>query len=350
MTASTPPSRDDLDRVHLVVGHRWQSLRGMRLFVTGGTGFVGKWMLAALQDANARHALSCEATVLSRDPERFREEAPWLADDPAFTMHRGDVRDFELPPGRFSHVVHAATDVAGTSAPLQILDTCVQGTRRTLEFAGVAGARNILLVSSGAVYGRQPMHVATIDESFAGGPDTLQPVSAYAEGKRIAENLAAIHAASDGLRIPVARCFAFVGPYLSLDGHLAIGNFLRDAFRGRPIVVRGDGTPQRSYMHGADLAGWLWSILVDGRSATAYNVGSEEAVSLKEAAALIACLGSHRAGIDVRGRRECMDIDRYVPNVSRARTELGLPSPLTLEEAVRRTMRWLEAQAPATFV
>lgn len=347
MTSSAPPLREDLDHVRFLVGDRWQALRGKRLFVTGGTGFVGKWLLATLQDANARYGLACKATVLSRQPDVFRASTPWLANDPAFELLRGDVRDFAFPNGPFTHVVHAATDVANMSTPLQTFDTCVQGTRRTLEFAASAGARDVLLVSSGAVYGRQPVDRAAIDESFGGAPDPLEPSAAYAEGKRAAEHLAAIHAAHGALRVPIARCFAFIGPYLPLDGHLAMCNFLRDATLGRPVVVRGDGTVQRSYMHGADLAGWLWTILVNGRSAVAYNVGSDEAVSLRDAAALVAGLAANGAGIDIRGASvERPGLDRYVPDVGRARREFALPPPLAFDEAVRRTLRWLEHATP----
>ena len=142
-------------------------------------------------------------------------------------------------------------------------------------------AKSFLFTSSGAVYGRQPENVSHIPENYVGGPDWLDANAAYAEGKRDSEQMCSLYARESGIDFVLARCFAFVGPHLPLDQHFAIGNFIADALAGRNIAVRGDGTPMRSYLYGADLAIWLWTMLLRdsaaGTNPHVFNVGSGEA-------------------------------------------------------------------------
>jgi dTDP-glucose 4,6-dehydratase len=338
------PLAAELDHVLTHTQGVWDDLRGARLFITGGTGFFGTWLLESFAWANDRLGLDARATVLSRNPDRFKVKAPHLAEHKAIEFAAGDVTEFGFPAGPFSHVIHAATDSATSlndEDPLCMIDTIVNGTRRVLEFARVSGARKFLLTSSGAVYGRQPSDLSHIPEDFPGAPDPANPRSAYGEGKRMAELLCTIYAERHGIDAKIARCFAFVGPHLPIDAHFAVGNFVRDALRGGPISVIGDGTPYRSYLYAADLAVWLWTILCKGVPRRAYNVGSDAALSIRSLAGTVSNAAGGAIHVTIAGQPvPGQPASRYVPAIGRAAADLGLAVHIPLLEALRRMIRW----------
>ena len=163
----------------------------------------------------------------------------------------------------------------------------------------------------------------------------------------MAELLCALAGRDPALETKIARGFAFIGPYLPLEGRLAAGNFIRDALRGGPLSVQGDGTPSRSYLYGADLAVWLWTILFRGATARPYNLGSDEAVSVLELARAVARECDPPAEVSALGRPAPGAVkDHYVPAIDRARNELGLGVFISLPEAIRRTLAWGRRQKP----
>jgi nucleoside-diphosphate-sugar epimerase len=338
------PLAADLDHILTHTSGLWEDLRGQRLFITGGTGFIGCWLLASFAWANERLDLGAEALVLTRNYEAFARKAPHLARRPDIQFHSGDVRDFAFPAGRFSRVIHATNESEGdlnSRDPKLFVDTVVTGARRVLDFAAHCGARRFLLASSGAVYGRQPAALTHLDEDYNGGPDVLQKESVYGECIRMKELLGAIYARQHGFELKVGRGFTFVGPYLPLDAHFAVGNFIRDAMGGGPIKVNGDGTHYRSYLYAADLAIWFWTILFRGASNRPYNVGSRNAVSIAQLAEAVSRALPGQAEVQIAQKPvPGQPAARYIPETARAEQELGLREWVSLDEAIRRTAQW----------
>jgi dTDP-glucose 4,6-dehydratase len=328
------PLANDLDHVLAHTQDLWGELRGSRVLITGATGFFGKWLLESFLWANDTLNLDARVVALTRDPEAFRHHARRLADHPALTLHRGDQVDFDFPPGRFEAVLHTAVEYA---TPLQTFERNLLGTRRALAFARKAGARRFLFTSSGAVYGPQPRDLDRLKEDYPGSPDLADPASAYGLAKRASEHLGHLQ---EGIEFKIARGFAFVGPYLPLDRTGAMGNFIADALKGGPIRISGDGTPLRSYLYAADLAAWLWIILVKGEPGRPYNVGGQEAISIRKLAEWVAAVLAPGAEVRVAQPAAPGPPAPYLPDVTRAAEELGLKTWIPLDEAIRRTGQW----------
>ena len=339
------PLASDLDHVLSHTSDLWEELRGRRIFITGATGFFGCWLLETFVWANEHLRLNAEATILTRNPQHLNERLPHLANC-GLRVVVGDVRNFAFPSQEFSHIIHAATESSAelnATQPELMFDTIVEGTRHCLDLAARNKASKFLFTSSGAVYGRQPANLTHIPEDFTGGPDPTDTNSAYGEGKRAAELLCALAAKRNITQPKIARCFAFVGPYMKLDAHFAIGNFIRDRIEDRPICVRGDGTAVRSYMYASDLMIWLWTILFRGESCRPYNVGSEQELSIAELAREVAGTGctDKAASIQILGTPvPDAPVARYVPDIARAQQELGLRCSVPLHEAIERTVEW----------
>src|SRR5487761_1858193 len=99
--AAPPVSAADLKYILENNARLWEELRGRRIFITGGTGFFGCWLLESFLAANNAFNLQAEAVVLTRSSRSFRERAPHLADNVAIELLDGDVRDFDFPAGEF---------------------------------------------------------------------------------------------------------------------------------------------------------------------------------------------------------------------------------------------------------
>ena len=344
MNALPPLSAADLDQVMSHTRDLWDAARDRRLLITGGTGFFGRWLLESFVRANDQLKLNASLTVLSRNPDAFRARMPHIASHKSVRFASGDMCTREMKAERFSLVIHAAIEpLPPTPAadPILLFERNVAGAKNALEIARCCGAHRFLLTSSGAVYGRQPADLTHVPEEYPGAPDALDPLTTYGQAKRVSEFLCAAYARKHGLEVAIARCFAFVGPHLQLDAGYAIGNFIRDALRGGPVRINGDGTPYRSYLYAADLAIWLWTILFRGETCHPYNVGSEEQVTIAELGRTVARLSGPDVRVEIAGMPDPgKPPERYVPSTAAARRTLGLEQTIGLEDAILRTMDW----------
>ncbi|PLZ00561.1 NAD-dependent dehydratase [Burkholderia sp. WAC0059] len=332
---------DDFTRLGMHVD--CNDFSGKTILVSGATGFFGMWMLALFAWMKKTHGIPLRVLAISRNPQAFNAKHPWVDGADWLKWITGDIRDFTFPDEAIDYVIHAATDTtaAAAGAPSLLLNTIVRGTERILDCAKSLGAKHVLLISSGGIYGRQAIDMPYLVESVETAPSTMDVGSAYGEGKRVMELLGAIHAHENACEVVVARCFAFVGAGLPLDGHFAIGNFMRDALTKEKIVIRSDGKSVRSYLYAADLVIWLTRLLLKGQNRTVYNVGSDQEITIAGLAREIIATLAPAKTVVVEGRSDTPGAgNRYVPSIEKARAQLGLDVWTTLPQAIRNTSLW----------
>ena len=334
--------------MHRKIPASFEFLNSSSLFITGGTGFFGRSLLRYLSEVHSISPLRKNTvTVLSRNPEVFFKQYPEFSDENWLCLVQGDVLNnldsISTEKSHYSHVIHAAADSTnGPQMPLlERFDQIVSGTQNVLDFAVKVGAKRFLLTSSGGVYGAQPSTLETISEEYLGMPDPLVASNTYSVGKRIAEHLCSLYADQSSLEIVIARCFAFVGPDLPLDAHFAIGNFIGDVLKGLPISIKGNGSPLRSYLYQSDLAEWLLALADRGSAGQAYNVGSDQAISILDLAHLVRSSLDSNVDIQVENNQLADNVDRnrYIPNINKIQQDLKVSITVPLSLAIELTAR-----------
>ena len=343
MSPVLPFPEDDLNNLLSDNKEYLAELTKGRVLLTGGTGFIGRWFLSLFALWNQFSNDKILVWIPSRNPVRFLEEYPHL-NTKEFLYFEGDIRTMILPEGRIETVIHAATDVGDPQKAADyatIFDVCVQGTAHLLEVIKRRGVKRFLLLSSGAVYGRQDPNVERITEDSPSSLDPTKSQSAYGEGKRVSEWLVAQAGRENGFHVAIARCFAFIGPGLTLEGPFAVGNFLNGIISNQMISIKGDGTTLRSYLYITDLVSWLLVLLFKGASNEAYNVGDDQPISIKQLAETIAGISKNKIEITILKIPDLGKLpERYVPDISKIK-KLNVKQNIILKNGLINHYQWL---------
>lgn len=318
-------------------------LKNKNILVTGGTGFVGKWLTEMVCFLNAEYKLKIKLYLLARDTESFKTEVPHLAKNPCVNLIQQDVRHLSELPKDINYVINAAGSPdrrEHASRPLNTIETFYKGTQAILdESFRLPGLHKIIHLSSNYIYGS--LSSEKIKETDLGTLDCNSINATYAEIKRMCETLCAVCGNQQHLPVIIVRPFSFVGPYQKLDKPWAINNFIRDAIHGGPIKILGNGNTVRSYLYGSDLAFWLLKILVKGKVDTVYNIGSSQSITLKDLADTIRCVVNHKLEIISRASKEVYNAtSKSVPDISLLVKHVNVEEKYTLTEALENTVTW----------
>lgn len=309
------------------------------LLLIGGTGFFGKSFLDSFQRGQLSEWGVDHVIAMSRNANRLRIEAPELLDERVELLNADIGTAKWLPLADF--VIHAAasTDARNYLAQPEAERRNIQAAVYNYCHLAPTYHRNskIVYVSSGAVYGTQPPDLEFIEESYEvkDPADIPSHKRHYAMAKRDAEDAFKRLAAED-LSVSIARCFAFVGRWLPRDQHFAIGNFLEDGLRGRPVRVNTPHFVYRSYMHADDLVAWLMTILGNANTeCEAFNVGADSSIEIRDLAKMVADYFGLPTSLAFRTEDT---VDRYTPSIQKAKRKYGLEVSIDLHTAIKRTI------------
>lgn len=313
-------------------------LPSLELCILGGTGFVGKWLVNTLLQMNELDNLNLTLHVITRDiqrskdifPDRFSDRINWIEHDFNFqTLKNLPIVDFYVH-GPTPSVID--NSIESQESLLRVTLNGVLSIKESLQSSEVVP--RVVNLSSGAVY-KKPRSVNS--HHFERDQILCDTSDFYTKAKVESEKI--FQSMNDNKEISLLnlRLFTLYGPYLPVDKHFAIGNFMWDALTGKKLSIKGNGKTKRSYLHGADLATAIIRSLFSDYQGT-LNIGGKSAISMEDLANKInlSCGGG---GVDYLG--EDSEPNFYYPCISLSEEILGQYEFTPLEEGLRDWKMWL---------
>ncbi len=290
---------EDLD---VTVSHfpEFKELVGRSVLITGATGLICSAIADMLIRVNETQNAGIEIYVTGRNPEKVGDRFGEYASREYFHILRYDalkeIKDF---PEKIDYIIHGAGNAfpgAMIKEPVETMECNTGGTLRLLKYAGEAGCRRFMYISSSEVYGKKEADRPFKEEDY-GFVDLLGPRSAYPVSKRAGETLCASYSYEFGIESVIIRPGHIYGPTASKKDNRVSSAFAYQAAAGEDIIMKSDGAQIRSYVYCIDCASAALVALLKGENIGAYNISNPDSViSIKEMAEKLAKAG----GINIR--------------------------------------------------
>jgi dTDP-glucose 4,6-dehydratase len=306
----------------------------VRVLVTGGAGFIGSHLCDFLLAHSC--GVICMDNLLTGSMDNIAHIR-----DPRFAFVQHDVTNFIEIQGPLDYVLHFASPASPIDyleLPIQTLKVGALGTHKALGLAKARGAK-FLLASTSEVYGDPLVHPQR--EDYWGNVNPVGPRGVYDEAKRFAEAMTMAYHRVHGLDARIVRIFNTYGSRMRLADGRAIPTFIRQALRGEPLTVYGDGSQTRSFTFISDLVDGIWR-LMSAPVNDPVNVGNPREMTLMDLAKHVLRLSGSRSEIVFRPL-PTDDPKVRQPDIGKARRLLGWEPRVELEEGLRQTIEWYRA-------
>ncbi|PTL81028.1 UDP-glucuronic acid decarboxylase family protein [Vitiosangium sp. GDMCC 1.1324] len=313
-------------------------MKGQRVVVLGGAGFLGSHLCERLLNDGAAGVVSVDNYITGTE-----ENVAHLRGRPGFEVVRQDITEGLSVDGPVDYVFNMASPASPidyAKLPLETMRVGSVGTENGLRLAQAKGAV-FLQASTSEIYGDPLVHPQR--EEYWGNVNSIGPRACYDEAKRYAEALTMVFHRSYGVRTRIVRIFNTYGPRMRLNDGRVVPAFVGQALRGEDFTIFGDGTQTRSFCYVRDLVDGLVRLALSDVTEPV-NIGNPREMTMLEfAEAVRAAAGG--GGRIVHKPLPKDDPKQRQPDITRARSLLGWEPRVPLEEGLRETIAWFRAVA-----
>jgi len=301
----------------------------MRVLITGGAGFIGSHLCDALLAEG--HRVVCVDNLLTGSLRNIAH----LRSEPAFEFLELDVnRPYDA--GAVDYIFHFASP----ASPIDYMEHGIEtlkvgslGSFHSLDLAKKYRAK-YMLASTSECYGDPLEHPQK--ESYWGHVNPIGPRSVYDESKRFAEAVTAAYRRYHNVDTQILRIFNTYGPRLQLNDGRVISNFMKQALRGEPLTVYGDGSQTRSFCYVSDEVDGILR-LAKANTPGPVNIGNPTEFTILECAHLVLRVTRSKSKIAYEPLPQD-DPKQRRPDISKARALLDWEPKINLEQGLKLSM------------
>ncbi len=326
-----------------------KKLEGATVLISGGSGFLGTYINAALYLLN-KNVLKKKCKVISIDNYITGFRKNFLVDlerDKNFRFLHSDIR---LPSNlheRVDYIIHAAglaSPFYYKKYPLDTIESAILGAKNLLELSRVVKPKGFLFFSSSEIYGDpDPAHVPTA-ETYAGHVSSIGPRACYDESKRLTETLCLVYHQLFGTPIKIVRPFNVYGPGMRHTDYRVMPTFIYKGLHKENLPVHDKGSQTRTFCYITDAMTGFFKVLLAGKPGEVYNVGNDAPeVTMFELASRIC--GILDNGVKPRRRADpesypAGEPQRRCPDLAKIKRQLGYAPRVSLDEGLSRSIEW----------
>lgn len=290
----------------------YENLRNSNILITGGTGFVGSWIIHSLALINDLKKLKLKITIITSNPEN-KNKYSYLNKLVKISYQVEDINDIEPINYEYTHIIHGAAVYKGTKK--DIYNVNVKGTKKMINLIRENNIKNIVFLSSGAVYEKKKSLKLTEKSKINSNTFNKTYESSKIQGERLLTNY---FNQRKGINLNILRLFSFSGAGTSSLNYSAYSNFIESKFKGEDIFLKSNGLGVRSYMSSIDMACWIIKSL-SFKKLNIFNLGSDKQIKIVEIAKKIAAIKVNKYKKLKVSVNSFNDFSYYVPNTGKAK-------------------------------